>query len=69
MPSTALATRQLVDAISHCASGPITKTPNPIPEKAIPTARPRRSENQRARSTPIGTGPSPTSPAAPSTPV
>ena len=47
----------------------MTKTPNPIPEKAMPTARPRRSENQRESSTPIGTGPSPTSPAAPSTPV
>jgi hypothetical protein len=55
--------------MSHCASGPMTSTPTPIPEKARPIMLPRRSANQCEISAPLGTQPTAHTPAAASTPV
>jgi hypothetical protein len=55
--------------MSHWASGPMTNTPMPMPENAMPIIRPRRSANQRETSTPVGTHPTDTIPMAPTTPV
>ena len=68
-PRIRLAVRQVVVAMSHCVRGPMTKTPKPMPEKAMPAIRPRRAWNQREISSPIGTQPIATRPRAPSTPV
>ena len=54
-PSTRYAARQPYPSMSHWASGPISRTPAPIPENAIPIMLPRRSANQRAMSAPLGT--------------
>ena len=69
MPRTRLAVRQLEMAMSHWVTGPMTKTPKPMPEKAMPAIRPRRAWNQRESSRPVGTQPTATRPSALSTPV
>src|SRR5262249_44749067 len=54
-PSAAYAARQPCAPMSHCASGPITRMPAPIPENARPIMLPRRWANHRAMSAPLGT--------------
>ena len=62
--STAYAARQPTCAMRYCASGAKTMPPAEMPAVAMPSARPRRTTNQRATAVLFGRAPMQVEPSA-----